>query len=264
MPYVPASNDPASCRDVITLCDQHYGWHLDGITRERYVRALTPLLADVPSARRTTIVLNYHLDHRVVAALRDARNPAHNDAWTQWSAQVLAILRRNSLDWSRDGSVDSEDLAQMARGDLARALPSYGYQSRFLSWAYSVVVRSVQRHVRAVQAQRRAAPVTSLEHLSTPLPAEEETLQPEHAAHASLLAEQVHTVLSRQSDPRLPAIFRLWAIEDRTSAEIGALVNLHESRVRALLKQARTVLAGDAAIQQWRALPDDDSTESDL
>lgn len=252
------SIDTNQCRQLIIEFDRQFAWQLDSVARERYARALVPLLVDVVPESARLIVQNYHLDHRLVAALRDRRHPAHDDTWRQWSLQVIGILRRAGLDWSRDSAVDLEDIAQIACSDLARALPSYRYQSRFISWAYSVVVRSVQRHVRAVQAKRRAAPVTSLDAQATP-PADHALPYHEVATNARLLAEQIAAVLGNQQDQRLLPIFRLWAIEERTSAEIGALVGLHESRVRALLKQARAILQNDAAIQQWNTRHEDDA-----
>lgn len=257
MAVVSDASTIAACRQVIRTCDQQYGWQLDALTYEGYVCALTPLMALVLPERRPGMALNYHLDHRIVSALGDARHPAHNDTWAHWSRQVLGVLRRSGLDWSRDSAIELDDLAQVARGDLAQALPSYRYQSRFLSWAYSVVVRSAHRHLRVSYAHRRSAPLVSLEALTTPLPVEALTPHHEDVTYARLLAARIHAVLSAQSDQRLIAIFRLWALEEHTSAEIGVLVDLHESRVRALLKLARTVLRNDPTLQQWQAPIDD-------
>lgn len=257
MPHGSTSIDTDQCRQLIGECNRQFVWHLDAVTCERYARALTPLLTDAPPELARSIVQHYHMDHRLVAALRDRRHPSHDDTWRQWSLQVIGILRRAGLDWSRDSAVDLEDMAQIARGDLARALPSYRYQSRFISWAYSVVVRSVQRHIRATQARRRAAPVTSLDAQTTPPPADHALPHHEAAANARLLAEQIAAVLGEQRDQRLLPIFRLWAMEERTSAEIGTLIGLHESRVRALLKQARAILRNDATIQRWNTRDED-------
>ncbi|NCC34655.1 MAG: sigma-70 family RNA polymerase sigma factor, partial [Chloroflexia bacterium] len=137
-----------ACRQIISACNQQYGWQLDAFTYEYYVHALIPFISTAPPERQSMVVLHYHLDHRMVAALRDAQHPAHYETWVQWSQQVVGVLRRAGIDWSRDGSLELDDLAQIARADLAQALPSYRYQSRFLSWAYSVVVRSAHRYLR--------------------------------------------------------------------------------------------------------------------
>ncbi len=59
-------------------------------------------------------------------------------------------------------------------------------------------------------------------------------------------------ILAEQPDQRLGHLFYLWAVEDRRSAEIGALVHLHPSRVRALLQQIRLLLRDHPAIRAWQ------------
>jgi RNA polymerase sigma factor (sigma-70 family) len=255
-------NTLAACRMVVQRCNQQHGWQLDALTVERYAYAMTPLLTGIAVERWPFIVLHYHLDHRVVAALSDAQHSAHDELWAHWSQQVIGILRHAGRDWAQDSSVELDDLAQVARSDLAQALPSYRYQSRLRSWAYSVVVRSAQRHMRMLQAQRRSATLLSLDAPTTPvLIAPPEAIH-EQATHASLLAERVHAVLAAHDDPRLLPIFRLWAVDGYTSAEIGALVKLHASRVRALLSLARSVLRDDPAIQEWHPAAHDQADES--
>ncbi|RRR66565.1 MAG: sigma-70 family RNA polymerase sigma factor [Candidatus Viridilinea halotolerans] len=257
MAFASEPSDMAACRQTIRMSAQQYGWQLDALTCERYVRVLTPLLAAALPERRPLIVLHYHLDHRTVAALSDANHPAHHDTWLQWSQRALGVLRSAGVAWSYDRLLTIDDLAQLALGDLVQALPSYRYQSRLLSWAYSVIVRSAHRHLRAAHAQRRCGPSLPLDELTVPPSVVTRQAHHEEVAHARLLATHVERVLAAQSDPRLLTIFQLWAVEEYTSAEIGALVNLHESRVRALLTLARRVLRTDPTIKQWRASADD-------
>lgn len=239
------------CRRLIAACDREQGWALDSAALERYVAAVAPLLEGLPAERWPAAAANFHADHATVAALRDAGSPGHARAWERWSSQALGFLRSAGLDWSSDGAVGAEDMVQIALAALAQALPSYRYHSRFSSWAYSVVVRSAQRQLRAARAQRRSAAVASLEAVEEgALPAGPADAQ-EQAARASLLAERVRLVLAAHPDRRLAAIFHLWAAEERTSAEIGALVGLHESRVRALLKLARELLRASPEIRAW-------------
>ncbi|MFV9507752.1 MAG: sigma-70 family RNA polymerase sigma factor [Oscillochloridaceae bacterium umkhey_bin13] len=250
-------SDRERCRQIVSACALHGGWQLDPLTRERYVYALTPLMVAVVWQGCEDLVVNYHLDHQMVTALSQAQHPAHHEHWQRWSSQVVGMLQRSGLTWTRDGAIEVEDLAQVARAELARALPNYRYQSRFLSWAYSVVVRSVQRQIRASQARRRSAPQIPLEHLvvgEAHLPA---TTQHETVAYARVLASHVVHVLGAQADPRLLPLFQLWAIEGQTSAELGARFGLHESRVRALLQRARAILQRDQTIQQWNGLGDE-------
>jgi RNA polymerase sigma factor (sigma-70 family) len=235
---------------LVIATDKRLGWLLTAAAQERYVVAIAPLLAGLDADLWETVAFNYHADHGTVAALRDSGHPDHNRAWARWSSQALGMLRRQGLDWLRDGAVSAEDMAQIVLAELARALPSYGYRSRFSSWAYSVVARCAQRQVRAASAQRRSAPVESLDMVEVGAPPDPQP-QHEQAANARILAARVSEVLAAHSDRRLATIFQLWAVEEHTSAEIGAVVRLHESRVRALLKQARELLREDPAIRLW-------------
>lgn len=245
------------CRQLIAACDRQLGWALDGTARERYAAAVAPLLAGLPIDRWPAVAANFHADHRSVEALRAAGHPGHARAWERWSSQALGVLRSAGLDWSSDGAVGAEDMVQIALAALAQALPSYRYHSRFSSWAYSVIVRSAQRQLRFAGAQRRSAAPASLEAVDEgDQPAGPADTQ-EQQARARLLAEGVGRVLAAHRDRRLGPIFHLWAVEERTSAEIGELVGLHESRVRALLKQAREELRASPEIRAWAEHADD-------
>jgi RNA polymerase sigma factor (sigma-70 family) len=239
------------CRQLVARCEERLGWPLSDVARDSYARALAPLLDGLDADLWETVAANYHADHTAVAALRDSGHPDHNRAWARWSSQALGMLRRQGLDWLRDGAVSAEDMAQIVLAELVRALPSYGYRSRFSTWTYSLVGRCAQRQVRAAGAKRRSAPVESLDAVDADAPPADPHARHEQAANARILAALVAQALAANPDRRLATIFQLWAIEDRTMAEIGAVVRLHESRVRFLLKQARELLRADPAILLW-------------
>lgn len=245
------NSDLAPVRQLIERCRIESGWPLDDDAVKHYAQAVAPFLSELAEERWAAVIANYHADHLVVDALRDSAAYNHDDLWERWCAQVVGVLRRAGRDWSRDGMLDADDLAQEARIALVGALPSYRYQSRFSSWAYSVMTFCARNQIRALGAQRRSGATISLSAL-------DETSQPadlgeshERAALACLLAERIAARLGTQPDRRLAYIFHLWVAEDRTSAEIGAIVNLHESRVRALLKQTRELLRADPEIRSW-------------
>lgn len=247
----------ARCSAMVESCNETLGWGLDKRANERYVDALIQLVDEqVAHDELRTRLVNYHADHEQVEALRDALHPQHVAAWQQWTQQILGVLRANGLAWSADAAVDLEDLAQFVRAELVRALPSYRYRSRLSSWVYQLAVQSVVRQVRYAHAAKRATrpdPLDALaEHSGAPDPAD----GPELLARAGLLAEQVGAILAAQPDQRLGYIFYLWAVKEKSTAEIGALVQLHASRVRALLAQARQLLRAHPAIQAWH---DDES-----
>lgn len=242
------------CAAAAERCSAALCWNLDAATCQRYARALAVLLDEqIADERLQAALLNYHAEHATVAALSDARQAGHERAWQQWMAQVLAILRHERMDWSSDLAIDSEDLAQIARAELVRALPSYRYQSSLSVWAYRVVVQAVSRHIRDSRRAKRAARPDSLDQMlssQAPLPA---AAGAEAIVDARQLYGLVRAILGAQPDPRLLHIFHLWAIEERRVAEIGDLVRLHPSRVRALLAQTRQVLRAHPALQEWCA-----------
>jgi RNA polymerase sigma factor (sigma-70 family) len=236
---------------LITTLNAEHGWALAPDDCTRYAAALSPLIADLPPEQWPAVVANYHADHDLVAALRDERHPEHAQAWERWAGQVLGVLRRTGRDWSRDNATSTDDIAQIARAELVRALPGYHYRSRFSSWAFSVIARCARDQIRYARARRRTGDTVSLQALAEDrLPADPRELH-ERAARTRLLAERIAAVLDAHPDRRLRRIFQLWAVEERTSSEIGALINLHESRVRALLARARELLRADPALRDW-------------
>jgi RNA polymerase sigma factor (sigma-70 family) len=237
---------------IIERCNVELHWGLDQAARERYARALAYVAdPETSAAQARVIAVNYHADHQQVLLLRDAHHPAHDGAWQAWAGQVLAVLRSADLAWSSDGAIDVEDLAQIGRAELARALPTFRYHSRFSSWAYRVVVQALHRHVRDSQASKRAIRPDSLDQLiaSAQLPATDE--RPEQHAEARDLQRLVWQVLGSQQDKRLASMFELSALNDKRASEIGALMQLSPSRVRALLQHCRSLLQADPSIRAW-------------
>jgi DNA-directed RNA polymerase specialized sigma24 family protein len=117
--------------------------------------AVRYLRTDVGEAQICITLRNIRLDHRIVEALRLGNHQAHTQEWSAWVAQIRAILRHAGLNWAADGAVDHEDLTQIALLELSNSLPNYRYASRFSTWAYQVVTRGVQRHLRDMSAKKR-------------------------------------------------------------------------------------------------------------
>jgi RNA polymerase sigma factor (sigma-70 family) len=247
-------------RAAVDACDLAQHWGLSPAVRAHYALAVAGLCtSDATPADLNALVINYHLDHEVIEVLRNAAHSEHEPAWRVWMGQVVAILRAEGMAWSNDPTVDVEDLAQIARAEVVRALASYRYRSRASVWLYSVVARCIAKYIRDSRAQKRAQRPDSLYRQDGEvLPiVDERTEQPEAAARARLLLARIRAVLAAHPDGRLAAMFHLWAVEDRQVAEIGEHFGLHPSRVRALLKQAREALQQDDTIRDWNA--DDDT-----
>lgn len=237
---------------AVVELDEGEGWGLDAAQRARYCRALARLHPEgCPAHVLRRAIICYHLDHDLVESLRDGGHGKHLEAWTTWVPQVIAVLRHAGLSWSNDGAADLEDLVQVACLELARSLPAYRYESRFSSWAFQVVVRSVRSELRGQRARKRTGPTAYLERseaLEVPLA---EADHPESVAAARHLAALAEAVLAGHPDRRLATIFRLWALEDRRVNEIGARAGLSPARVRVLIGQIVEMLRQDVQIRTW-------------
>jgi RNA polymerase sigma factor (sigma-70 family) len=245
------------CAAMVRQLNEELGWGLSSEEQQTYRDQLCTHLPDAcTDPKLRAMIICYHQDHVLVQALHDSRHPAYDEAWQMWMTQVVAILKRAGLAWSSDAAVDLDDLVQIARVELVRSIASFQYQSRFSTWAYRVVVQSVQRYIRDSQALKRAVHPDSLEHL------------PEHdapgyrgdylEAHVDgcLLLERIMAFLAAQPDTRLARIFHLWAVNDHSTEEIGRLVQLSPARTRALLAQARALLRAHPDIGQWNDPPE--------
>jgi RNA polymerase sigma factor (sigma-70 family) len=238
---------------IIRGVDQELGWRLDQHEQERYATDIQPYIpANCTQDQLRKIVTNYHADHTLVEALRDRRHQRYEAEWMSWVAQVLPILRRAGLDWSSDLLFDDEDLAQIARTELVRAINSFHYASRLSTWAHQVIVQSVRRAIRDRQALKRAIRPDSLEQIRHVDASIGDAEHPESAAAARVLVERIAAVLEERADRRLAHMFHLWVVADLRIEEIGKIVHLHPSRVRALLLQARQILCDAPEIQSWR------------
>jgi RNA polymerase sigma factor (sigma-70 family) len=248
------------CAALVAALNAELGWGLGADEQAVHCRGLQPHIPSDPTEPQLrALVLHYHHDHALVEAMLHAEHSEHDAAWSLWMQQVIAILRNAGMGWSDDVSIDREDLAQVARTELARALPSFHYASRFSTWAHQVIVQSVRRYIRDRQALKRAGRPTSLEHAwvdTLPTSADD---CPEAQVHARVLAELVANVLAAQPDQRLARIFQLWALADLRVEEIGRQINLSASHARVLLTRMRAILQEDPIIQAWR-----DSTFDDM
>lgn len=256
------------CVAMVAVLDAELGWQLDVENQHTYAHRLAALLpAHCSDMQLRTAIMCYHRDHGLVAALTDRLHAGHDDSWRLWMEQVMLILRHTGLSWSSDAALDIEDLAQIARAELARALPNYRYGSRFSTWAYQVIANSVRVALRAAQAQKRDGQPIQLDETVVQQVTLEPSHQPEVIAHGHVLAAQIDAILVGQPDARLAEIFRLWAYNDLRIEEIGKRVQLSDSQVRVLLKRIRAILQSNPSVSAWRErainrLAEDDATSA--
>jgi RNA polymerase sigma factor (sigma-70 family) len=172
-------------------------------------------------------------------------------AWTEWCAHAVRIAQQHAFGAADDPLVDIDDLAQLALVELGQSLASYRYDSRFSTWAYTVIIRRVQRYVRDSRAGKRAGRPVSLDQLDAAgLPALDPTTI-EAPVAARLLLQLIMDVLGRAADQRLAQIFYLWVVEEQRLVQIGKHVQLSSGRVSALIEQARQILQRDPAMLAW-------------
>ncbi len=239
------------CKVIAALSDE-CDWKLSAEDIERYVLALDVLLPDTCTEKDIRRVCGYyHADHRTVEVLQNSHLSGHDECWTVWVRYVAEILRKAGLYWSSDNAVDGDDLAQVAQMALMVSLANFAYRSSLATWAHTVVVQSVRRHIRDSRAKKRAQRPDSLDALPDLDVVAREDDEPEQRALHTMLIGQIQVVLVQRGDDRLAFIFYLWASEGRPAEEIGTLVHLHPSRVRALLVHARTILQQHPTIQTW-------------
>ena len=248
--------DPRLARwsTMITALSAEHGWALSGEEVERYLLALDRLLpATCTVADLHQVCNHYHTDHRQVETLCKHDHPDHSAGWLAWLGQATEILHKAGLHWSSDSAVHCDDLVQVAQMALVVSLPNFAYRSSFTTWAYTVVVQSVRRHIRDSCAKKRAQRPASLDAAPELAVPAAEADEPEQQAATSLLIDQIRTILIQGGDERLALIFHLWAVDDLATEVIGKRIHLHPSRVRALLVQARTLLQRHPTIRTWLA-----------
>lgn len=230
------------------------GWGLDQGALARYCAALCAYIpADANPGLVQRICTYYHQDHQLFAALSDRSHGLAEQTWTDWYQWALAVLYKEGLPRNGDCALEAHDMAQTALLELVAALPSFRFQSTLKTWAYQVIVNTARRMLRDSRAQKRPQQCASLDQLpgfDQPIPAGE---QPPAVTELQLLGELVGAVLAYSGDARMARIFLLHAANDYTTETIGRLVQLHPSRVRALLADARAILQHHPALQAWLA-----------
>ncbi|EFO81197.1 ECF subfamily RNA polymerase sigma-24 factor [Oscillochloris trichoides DG-6] len=229
------------------------GWGLSPKEAESYAHALQSLLPhDASYAEFRKVCAYYHTNHALVEVLRNHGHPSNTHEWQVWEVNIAQILHKNGLAWSRDGAVELKDLIQIAQAALLASLPSFRYKSSFYTWAYKVVVLCIRRHIRDTKATKRGHQADSLDEnpeLDLPDPRQ---IDPSEQLMGSMLHHTIHAILLQHGDERLAKIFDLYAVHDRPTAEIARTFDLHPSRVRALLTDARKVLRNHPEMQAWR------------
>jgi RNA polymerase sigma factor (sigma-70 family) len=239
----------APCYAMVAMLNQRHRWSLTDAQIDHYTNQI---LQSVPAAYLDTqldqAVLYFHANHTLVAALSDEHNPDHTSAWAWVAQEITRLIKHKELDWANDRAVEVGDLVQIVQAEVVRSLGKYQYISNLRTWLYSVTLKRLTRHNRDSLASKRAGRPASIEQAG---------LQAvdwgdlERDIMANALVEHIFTVLNHTGDERYARIFQLQIIDGRSGKEVSASVQLHESRVRALLKVARQLLQKDPGLRSW-------------
>lgn len=246
-------DEEARCLKFVGKLNEEQGWNLSADEQQAYAAEVyVHLPKGCTDDLLRKLIVYYHTEHELVHALLDCDHLGYEAHWKEWMTTAMAILQQARLGWSADGTTTGEDLAQVALAQLLQALPTFHYTSRFSTWAYSVITRSVRRYLRDQSAGKRTGHPISLDQHPQLDVVQREAEHPEMAATVRSLMALIDTVLTDRADERLAYIYQLWAVRDLRPEEIGKLVQLSPSRVRSLLAQARELLRAHPALQAWR------------
>lgn len=257
---VERDNLIARCHQCVLDLDQRSAW---GLSVEQIANYAEQLVRQVPAAslerQMAQIVGYFHSEHSRVAALRDPSSASHADAWV-WVAQEIArVTQLKQLGWSRDPIVELHDLVQVVQAEVVRSLPTYQYESRLSTWLHAVTIRRLRRFHRDNAAAKRAVQ-------SEPLDAAADRAvdwsHHEQRLLASSLWAEITRVLAQSGDERYARIFFMRVVVDLSNEEIAAHVQLHPSRVRALLRLARELLRSDPRLRSWSSDSQSDESET--
>ncbi len=233
----------------ITALSVELGWGLSKEEVERFAPALRSLLpVDVAYVTFRKVCIDYW----TVQALLDHGHPAHDDQWRYWMQRALEVLRKWRMGWSSDAAVDVDDLNQKAQMAFLESLKTFNYKSSLDTWLHSVVVRSVNRHVRDSLAKKRAQRPDCLDDLSEAEQQDGESDTCFESVQQQIVIDQTRQILFESGGERLVLIFFLYTFDRYSAKEIAAMVGLHDSRVRALLRSARNLLRAHPRMQAWR------------
>lgn len=250
------------CARIVALLSRELD--LTAAQQAEYVQIITNFLPERCSeAQIARIVRCYHLDHQEVRALRDVQHPQHHHAWSAWPQQVLKILRDRNLDWLADSAIDQEDLVQIGLKDLYDALPSFRFNSRLSTWAYTVVVRAARHVVRDRRASKRSAIIISLDDPETAAYLTSHKDNPAANVQNIALIMTIEHILNEHGGPRWVKLFRLWIQQDQRLVDIGRQIGLSPTRVSVLLGQMADLLRQHVDMREWYHPEQADNAQSE-
>jgi RNA polymerase sigma-70 factor, ECF subfamily len=171
-------------------------------------------------------VSSHPSDQVLVRAARDGSVDAFAELVRRHEAPVYRTALR-----MLGSRVDAEDVAQEAFIQAWRSLARFRGDSTFSTWIYRI---ATNRSLNAIAARRPTVDIDAVE-LASPLSAAERTEQRDR------LRRTVAAILRLEPEQR--ALIVLRELEGLSYAEIAAILEIEETKVKGRLHRARAALA---------------------
>lgn len=247
------------CLRLVARLNDENLWALSPEAVITYATRITAISSDadpLSDERLCLRISNYHRDHALVEALCDGNHPNHATVWMEWTQQTLRFLFIKVIGELPDTAVSLDDLTQDSLNDLWLGLPRFRYDSRFQTWAYTIISNRVSRYFRDTTAGKRVR-LSSNVSLDKILEDSGDTFIDVHTPSLDeiVLNKELDALLeeifAQHPDERLKRIFDLWLHQEQTLRAIGEHMHLSASRVYVLLKQALDYLHNNASLRDW-------------
>jgi len=191
-------------------------------------------------------------DFDLVEALRNEHSLNHSGAWQWVGVEIMRATRRHGLDRIQDRALDNDDFVQVVQVEIARSLTRFRFESSLRTWLQNVTLRRLRRLHRDARAARRRAQVPAdLEEVDTLQHVDWSSF--EDRTFARELMQEILAILQTQPDWRLAEIFVNSVVQNWSTADIARRLELHPSRIRALMQRARQILSNDGTIRGFLA-----------
>ena len=162
----------------------------------------------------------------ILEGLRDGGLAALAQAFDRWHQRVRVLSRRLLSD-----AATAEDVVQEVFSALPRAIRTFRADVDLQTFLLAITVRRARHHQRATGRRRQA-----LARLATEQRAQ--ARDPEHDAYRRELGERMADALDRLPHAQRVA-FVLCEVEELTSVQAAAIVDVPEATVRTRLHHAR-------------------------
>jgi RNA polymerase sigma-70 factor (ECF subfamily) len=183
-------------------------------------------------------------DVALMLALAGGDDAAFDVLFSRWGSRLLGYLQRMVGD-----AATAEELVQEAFLRVYRARDSYHAESRFSTWLYRIATNLALNELRR---PRRRRPHASTDDEAAPLALVDRKPDPEAAAHARLVLNELEAALFELPDRQRMALW-LATVAGQSYAEVARALGTSEKSVKSLVHRARSTLAARLAASRGSA-----------